>query len=169
MPHPLNLFILSVLANAIRDYEVLSEEDVPYPTPKPSKFLIAAIFGQKTSYEPDLEQLRQLHDARADWGTYMFRELNREIRLEREKENAFWERLWMGGFGGIALIGPMLLMVLRRDLNTSIITASVATVLFAIFLAVTARSLAGKDVLAAVATYAAVFVVFVGTSMTPIS
>jgi hypothetical protein len=96
----------------------------------------------------------------------MFRELNRSIRLEREKENAFWER----GFGGIALMGPMLLlMVLRRDLNTSIITASVATVLFAIFLAVTARSLAGKDVLAAVAAYAAVLVVFVGTSMTPIS
>ena len=57
MPHPLNLFNLSVLANAIRDYEVLYEEDVPYPTPKPSKFLIAAIFDQKTSYEPDLEQL----------------------------------------------------------------------------------------------------------------
>jgi hypothetical protein len=99
----------------------------------------------------------------------MFRELNREIRLEREKENAFWERLWMGGFGGIALIGPMLLMVLRRDLHTSIITASVATFLFASFLAVTVRSLEGKDILAAVAAYAAVLVVFVGTSMTPIS
>jgi hypothetical protein len=102
-------------------------------------------------------------------GKYMFRELNREIRLEREKKNASWERLWMGAFGGIALIGPMHLMVLHRDLHTSIITASVATTLFAIFLAVTARNLAGKDVLAAVAAYAAVLVVFVGTSMTPIS
>lgn len=99
---------------------------------------------------------------------YMFRELNREIRLEREKKNAFSERLWMGAFGGIALIGPMLLMVLHRDLNTSIITASVATVLFALLLAVAARSLGGKDVLAATAAYAAVLVVFVGTSMAPI-
>jgi hypothetical protein len=103
----------------------------------------------------------------------MFRELNRDIRLEREKErkkeNDFWERLWMGGFGGIALIGPMLLMVLHRDLHTSIITASVATFLFASLLAVTARSLEGKDVLAAVAAYAAVLVVFVGTTLTPIS
>jgi hypothetical protein len=99
----------------------------------------------------------------------MFRELNREIRLEREKENAFWERLWMGGFGGTALIGPMLLMVLRRDSHTSIITASVATFLFASFPAVAVRILEGKDVLAAVAAYAAVLVVFVGTSMTPIS
>jgi predicted cation transporter len=63
----------------------------------------------------------------------------------------------------------MLLMVLHRDLHTSIITASVATVLFASFLAITARSLEGKNVLAAVAVYAAVLVVFVGTSLTPIS
>jgi hypothetical protein len=128
-------------------------------------------FGRKNHGDSDIEMSQDIRNflSKDPKGKYMFRELNREIRLDREKQNAFWERLWMGGFGGIALIGPMLLMVLHRDLNTSIITASVATVLFAIFLAVTARSLAGKDVLAAVAAYAAVLVVFVGTSMTPIS
>jgi hypothetical protein len=99
---------------------------------------------------------------------YLFRELNREIRLQQETKKAFSERLWMGAFGGLALIGPMLLMVLHRDLNTSVITASVATILFALILAMMGRSLAGKDVLAATAAYAAVLVVFVGTSMAPI-
>lgn len=103
-----------------------------------------------------------------DWensGAYAFRELNREIRLEKERRNAFAERLWMGAFGGAALIGPMLLMTLRRDLNTSIITASVATALFVLVIGIGGRELGGKDILAATAAYAAVLVVFVGTSM----
>jgi len=99
----------------------------------------------------------------------MFRELNREIRLERQKESAYSERLWMGIFGGVALIGPMLLMVLHRDRNTSVITTSVATLLFAVLLTRTARELEGKDVLAATAAYAAVLVVFVGASLAPVS
>jgi len=99
----------------------------------------------------------------------LFRELNREIRLEREIKKAYSERLWMGAFGGVALIGPMLLMVLHRGLNTSIITASVATALFALLLAIGAKNLHGKDVLAATAAYAAVLVVFVGTSMAPVT
>lgn len=105
------------------------------------------------------------------WRTekYNFRELNPEIRLENERAKAYGERLWMGAFGGIALIGPMLLMVLRRDLNTSIITACVATTLFIIILSLAGKDLRGKNVLAAAAAYAAVLVVFVGTSMSPTS
>jgi len=75
----------------------------------------------------------------------------------------------MGAFGGVAVIGPMLLMVLHRDLNTSIITATVATAIFTLVLALTGTNLGGKDILAATAAYAAVLVVFVGTSMAPIA
>jgi hypothetical protein len=67
------------------------------------------------------------------------------------------------------LIGPMLLMVLNYNRNTTLIITSVATVVFTLMLAVFARGMAGKDVLAAVAAYAAVLVVFVGTSITPSS
>jgi hypothetical protein len=98
-----------------------------------------------------------------------YRELNREIRLEKERRNAFTERLWMGAFGGVTLIGPMLLMVLHRDRNTSIITASVATSLFTLILGFAARELGGKDILAATAATAAVLVVFVGASLAPVA
>jgi hypothetical protein len=85
------------------------------------------------------------------------------------RKQAFSERLWMGAFGGIALIGPMLLMSLHRDLKTSLITCSAATVLFAVVLAILGKSLKGQEVLGATAAYAAVLVVFVGTSMSPVS
>jgi len=75
-------------------------------------------------------------------------------------------RLAMAFFGGIALIGPMLIMVLQPSRNTCLITTSVATFLFATLLALGARDSTGKDVLAATAAYAAVLVVFVGTAMT---
>lgn len=100
---------------------------------------------------------------------YNFRELDKSGRLRREKAKAAYERLSMGAFGGITLIAPMLIMVLHRSLNTSLIVSSASTVLFALALALAARSLRGMDVLAATAAYAAVLVVFVGTSMTPIS
>lgn len=62
-------------------------------------------------------------------------------------------------FGGIALIVPMLLMTLRNDLRTSLITASVVTAIFAVILALSGRDLGWKDVLAATAADAAVLVV----------
>ncbi|KAF5008830.1 hypothetical protein FDECE_4909 [Fusarium decemcellulare] len=95
----------------------------------------------------------------------LFLELNRDVRLKKERQDAYLERLWMGAFGGIALIGPMILMTLRQDKNTSLITASVATAIFVLVLTVAGRGLGGKDVLAATAAYAAVLVVFVGTSI----
>ena len=67
----------------------------------------------------------------------------------------------MAMFGGVALIGPMLIMTLQPSLNTSLITVSIATFLFV------ASDSAGKDVLAT--TAAAVLVVLVGTNMTPAS
>jgi len=49
--------------------------------------------------------------------------------------------------------------------DTSVVTVSVATFLFAFVMALGATDSAGKDVLAATAAYAAVLVVFVGTSL----
>lgn len=98
-----------------------------------------------------------------------FRELDKRGRLLRERKHDSLERLFLGSFGGIMLIGPMLLMVLNYSRNTTLITTSVATVLFTLMLAVFAHGMAGKDVLAAVAAYAAVLVVFVGTIITPLS
>jgi hypothetical protein len=98
-----------------------------------------------------------------------YRELDKDGRLENERRKNFKERLWMGAFGGIALLGPMLLMVLKPSRTTSLSTVCVATTLFTLILAVMAKNLKGQEVLAATATYAAVLVVFIGTSSTPSS
>ena len=75
----------------------------------------------------------------------------------------------MRALGGVAVIGPMLLMLLHRTLTTSLVTSSVATVLFTLVLTLRARNLKGQEILEAVAAYAAVLVVFIGTSIPSIS
>lgn len=97
-------------------------------------------------------------------GKLGFRELDQRGRLERAKRQAFVQRVLMGLFGGVALIGPVLIMVLHPSQNANLITVSVATIVFALLLALGAQDSTGKDVLAATAAYAAVLVVFLGTS-----
>jgi VIT1/CCC1 family predicted Fe2+/Mn2+ transporter len=87
--------------------------------------------------------------------------------------------------GGIALIAPMLIMVLHPSRNTSLIVTCVFVIAFALGLALystvityigarygTLKDIVGesdlkaKETLGATAAYAAVLVVFVGTSTT---
>jgi uncharacterized membrane protein YfcA len=67
--------------------------------------------------------------------------------------------------GGATLIVPMLVMSIHRSQTKSLITTSVATILFSAFLSFGLRT-SDLETLVATATYAAVLVVFVGTSMT---
>jgi hypothetical protein len=97
-------------------------------------------------------------------GNLGFRELDQQGRLLREQKKALTGRVVMALFGGASLIIHMLVMTLHPSQNTSLITTSVATFVFAIALALEATDTAGKDVLAATAAYTAVLVVFVGTS-----
>jgi hypothetical protein len=94
-----------------------------------------------------------------------FRELDRQGREERELRYASISRLQMAMFGGVALITPMLIMALHPQLNVALITTSIATVVFGVLIAFGAKDSTGKDVLGATAAYAAVLVVFVGTSL----
>ncbi|RTE79503.1 hypothetical protein BHE90_005982 [Fusarium euwallaceae] len=64
---------------------------------------------------------------------------------------------------GAALIVPMVIMSLDPSRNKSLITVSVCVLLFALFLS-SGIGAKNTEVLAATATYAAVLVVFVGTS-----
>jgi hypothetical protein len=83
------------------------------------------------------------------------------------------QRFLWGLGGGLALIGPMLLMVLHKTLLTALLTSFVAVILFAFVVALIPSGLIPgtksidlglKDDLAATATYTAVLVVFVGVS-----
>lgn len=90
----------------------------------------------------------------------------REEKRQKQAE-ALWattRRFGMAVAGGIALIIPVIIMTVYEGRVQSLVTTSVATFLFAIF--VTWYSNANeKDIIAATAAYAAVLVVFVGTSL----
>jgi hypothetical protein len=86
-------------------------------------------------------------------------------QYDRIRSALFVSRLFMALFGAISLIGPTLIMSLHASLTTSLITTSVATVLFGLVLAIGATDSSGQDVLGATAAYCAVLIVFVGTSL----
>jgi len=75
----------------------------------------------------------------------------------------FWGRLWVAILTGLSLIAPMLFMKLYDNLLAQLITASVAVLLLGAILAYL-EEMQKKDVVGATAAYAAVLVVFVGTS-----
>ena len=100
-----------------------------------------------------------------EFGYLGIRELDKAGREKRERESASTLRLRMGLFGGIALIVPMLIMALHPTRNTALITTSIVTIIFTTITAFGARDSSGKDVLLITAAYAAVFVVFVGSSL----
>lgn len=65
--------------------------------------------------------------------------------------------------GGAALVVPMLIMSFDKSLNKSLITVSISVFVFALFISSVIRA-GNQDTLVSTATYAAVLVVFVGTS-----
>jgi hypothetical protein len=94
----------------------------------------------------------------------------RHYKIKEEKVKKFHVLFLWGMGGGLALIGPMLLMRLHRTLATQLATTCVSVMLFAILAALLASKkipwvepidLEPKDLLTAVAAYAAVLVVFV--------
>ncbi|KLU92820.1 hypothetical protein MAPG_11742 [Magnaporthiopsis poae ATCC 64411] len=76
--------------------------------------------------------------------------------------NSFRKRATLAGLGGLFLVGPMWLMVLRNSLYTSLISTTAFVTGFGLIMAYLLEE--GRDVLASTAAYAAVLVVFVGTS-----
>jgi hypothetical protein len=94
----------------------------------------------------------------------------KERALEEERQKRSWqaklERFWMSIFGGIALIAPMLLMALHNDRTTALATTSGSVLIFAIIVAVFTPA-PPEVALGAVSAYAAVLVVFVGSTLSP--
>lgn len=93
-----------------------------------------------------------------------------ESRTEMRKRTEvrlFFERFTLGVFGGLAIIAPMLIMALSNSLLVSLVVTSVTTMLFAVLLALPmiGGALNGQTVLPSVAAYAAILVLFVGTSL----
>jgi uncharacterized membrane protein len=92
-------------------------------------------------------------------------EEHRQKQEKRRRETkAFVLRLYMAAFGGLALIGPMLIMTLHSSKVTSLVTTSIFVTVVAALLAYFFQDATPKDIMGATAAYAAVLVVFVGAS-----
>ena len=102
----------------------------------------------------------------ADQDAEVIKEEKRKQQEERQREKyeKFWARFWMALFGGASLVVPMIIMTLHSTRTTTLATTSVFTFFVAILLAWFMSTADPKDVIAAIAAYAAVLVVFVGTS-----
>ncbi|KAH7408989.1 hypothetical protein BKA64DRAFT_704782 [Cadophora sp. MPI-SDFR-AT-0126] len=87
---------------------------------------------------------------------------SRNRRNKRVASIQFLKRVGMAFIGGAFLIGPMHILVLHPGKISNLVTASVFVVLFGILVAAVLERI--FDVLSVTAAYAAVLVVFVGTS-----
>jgi hypothetical protein len=126
------------------DHKLMAEAGLTSLSPESAHRIQVAIEKERAILPPILDGTRLHHNKR-----------------QRQKE--FWKRLRMAIFGGVALVGPMLIMVLYKHLLTSLLTVSLSVFLFALVVAVFSTG-TPENVLAAVAAYAAVHVVFVGAS-----
>ncbi|KAI1264003.1 hypothetical protein F5Y18DRAFT_392132 [Xylariaceae sp. FL1019] len=102
--------------------------------------------------------------------TYHAGTLNKNIGIFKQRNQENRDRDWreltlrfsMAVIAGVALIGPMLLMVLHKGIVTDLVTTSVAVVVVSAILS--RWSTAAPEVMVGtIAAYAAVLVVFVGT------
>ncbi|KAI0547203.1 hypothetical protein F4679DRAFT_555166 [Xylaria curta] len=170
--------LLQRYADAIRNYETLSQE-VRFDSRTTYDFL-----GGKGEFEvvgrtniARWKKPQWLERSRLQFGTLPkysigplgFRELDRARLLERNLLERIRSRFHMALFGGVALIAPVILMTLKPTLTVDLVTVSVSTALFSLVMVVFATDMSGKDVLTSTAGYAAVMVVFIGTSLQVIS
>lgn len=85
-----------------------------------------------------------------------------EEQYQKSKQ-LFWDRLFAALGGGLALIAPMLIMVLAPPAKATALATTCCFVLaVAIALAIFMEDSHPKDVVACIAAYTAVLVVFVG-------
>ncbi|KAI0964735.1 hypothetical protein F4678DRAFT_386636 [Xylaria arbuscula] len=170
--------LLQRYADAIRNFETLSQE-VEFDKRITYDFLggnreFKVVGRTKTPvwYVP-----RWLEKSPFQYGTLPrypigplgFRELDKGLRLEKNLLERIKSRFHMALFGGVALIAPVILMTIRPTVVVDLVTVSVSTTLFSLALVILASDMSGKDVLTATASYAAVMVVFLGTSLQVIS
>lgn len=87
---------------------------------------------------------------------------NQRTRVNKsQRVKGAMNRLILGMFGGVSLVGPMFLMVFHRDIVTATATTSSAVFVFAAIMAFRTEA-SPEMVVSTVAAYAAVLVVFVG-------
>ena len=85
--------------------------------------------------------------------------------MKQRKFEALLNRVKMALFGGVVVVAPMLIMTLHRTLLTTLLTTSLFVLAVGLILAWSMDGGEPKDILTATAAYAAILVVFVGTTL----
>lgn len=181
--------LTKAIANAIKDYEYLNKlVPVTGSVAKRQRLDLEQAFEEVGALHDDPGGYRRLPDASLLPSdplrdalkrvlpkslTYTEREMGRrttEYLLGREppeEVSPFVDRLarfFVAFAGGTALVAPMLVMRLPDvSLTKSLVTVSVAVLLFAAALSIGLRA-SNTETMVSTATYAAVLVVFVGTT-----
>ena len=89
---------------------------------------------------------------------------NSRGRVVQEKESrAFAQRLSVALIGGLALLVPVIIMAVRKTLLKSLLTISVAVLLFSLAIAIFSHQ-TSVQVMSVTAAYTAVLAVFVGVA-----
>jgi VIT1/CCC1 family predicted Fe2+/Mn2+ transporter len=168
------------VATAMRDYEYMTSY-LDCCSPAQSNEIreeISKLFPEM--YEQELSSLRFYHLPQADDVT---NDLNRSLirilpflnRIKSDKISSWAQpdsvSTWIRGItstilaisGGALIIVPIIIMSFDTSRTKSLITISIAVLFFAFVLGAITRS-KGSEIFIATATYAAVLVVFVGTS-----
>ncbi len=114
-----------------------------------------------SNLDKDINSLATLAPARDHDRWEMFGG-SRTVMNQKEAFRSFLQRMAMAWIGGLFVVGPMLIMVLHQSLLTRLLTTSLCV--FGFGLAIAALLDKPFDVLSGTAAYAAVLVVFVGTS-----
>ncbi|KAI1874792.1 uncharacterized protein JN550_002221 [Neoarthrinium moseri] len=175
-------------AIAIRDYEYLRGHDSLDKTETRKRKLLLQRFFQTRGdfgdpFQSHYSSCRDAHGAKIDpLRQALMRVLPAQLtyssheKRERKKEYAegrtpkevsgFVDRLVRFSIaltGGALLVAPMIIMTLNQSQEKSLVTASAFVVLFAFLVSMVFRG-SNIETLASTATYAAVLVVFVGTT-----
>ncbi|KAI0880288.1 uncharacterized protein GGS22DRAFT_87818, partial [Annulohypoxylon maeteangense] len=161
-------------ANAVRNYETLAQtinfdENISYEFLGGRQEFRVIKRTNNTHWNVPLWLAGSLPPAatltRYSIGPLGFRELDRGRLSQRYILERIKSRLHMAVFGGTALLAPVIFMTLKPTLIGNLVTASVSMAIFAMIMVIFATDANGKDVLASTAAYAAVMVVFIGTSL----
>ncbi|KAK4161613.1 hypothetical protein QBC43DRAFT_357478 [Cladorrhinum sp. PSN259] len=170
---------LRAYSNALRDYRFFrTEGDFLFSTDDLMSGLAKDIVSLENARSklPNLQEGSQEAQDLAEQIGRMTKGIGQELLkamnettsgITKDKEfkdrQALWARLLMALGGGLALIGPMLIMVLHPEKLTALITTSCCVVGVAVMLAIVMRDSQPKDIVAFTAAYAAGLVVFVGS------
>lgn len=166
-----NMCRLPGTATAIRNYRLFCQEDRYLFAPNEAfeqiisdMVALEEMKSQPTKPEDFDERTEELRAKIDQAFLSVVRSTTSGLTAERKAKakKALASRLLMALGGGLALVGPMLVMVLHPTRLTAVFTASVCVVAAAVLLAVYMVDSQPKDVLACTAAYAAVLVVFVG-------